>query len=317
MKSSRLEPGSRAELALIEQLKQARFDGVVIFTVYSQSSFPAVLLAYLAEIPLRLAHARENPYALLTDWLPEPEPQQLTRHEVQRQLDLVAAVGFHAADEHLHLRVAGEDRRNAMRKLEQAGVDPAQAWLVVHPGGSAPARRWQVEGFAAAAGTLAREDRWQVVLTGGRDETSLVEAVRAGTDARLYSLAGKLTLGELIALLQSARLLVSNNTGPVHLASAVGTPVVDLYALTNPQHAPWGVPQRVLWHDVPCKFCYKSICPQGHHDCLRLVTPQQVVAAVRGLLQEIQDPPGESHEASSLLPGARRDALDIPPRTGQ
>ncbi len=60
-----------------------------------------------------------------------------------------------------------------------------------------------------------------------------------------------------------APLLVSNNTGPVHIAAAVGTPVVDLYALTNPQHTPWGVPNRVLYHDVPCKYCYKSICPRA------------------------------------------------------
>ena len=73
---------------------------------------------------------------------------------------------------------------------------------------------------------------------------------------------------------------MANNTGPVHIAAAVGTPVVDLYALTNPQHTPWGVPNRVLFHDVPCKYCYKSVCPQGHHDCLRLVRPEDVVTAV-------------------------------------
>lgn len=70
------------------------------------------------------------------------------------------------------------------------------------------------------------------------------------------------------------------------MAAAVGTPVVDLYALTNPQHTPWAVPARVLFHDVPCKYCYKSVCPEGHHDCLRRVTPESVAAAVRDLLAE-------------------------------
>jgi ADP-heptose:LPS heptosyltransferase len=92
--------------------------------------------------------------------------------------------------------------------------------------------------------------------------------------------------------LARAPLLVSNNTGAVHVAAAVGTPVVDLYALTNPQHQPWMVPHRVLFHDVPCKFCHKSVCPEGHHHCLRLVAPRQVVEAARGLVAT--DPPNRS-----------------------
>jgi hypothetical protein len=100
------------------------------------------------------------------------------------------------------------------------------------------------------------------------------------------SLAGCLDLVELAALLEAAPLLVANNTGPVHVAAAVGTPVVDIYALTNPQHTPWGVPSRVLFHDVPCRFCYKSRCPLGHHACLRQVSPDAVVEAVRDLHAE-------------------------------
>jgi ADP-heptose:LPS heptosyltransferase len=80
--------------------------------------------------------------------------------------------------------------------------------------------------------------------------------------------------------------VLANNTGPAHIAAALGTPVVDLYALTNPQHTPWAVPNRVLSYDVPCKYCYKSICPMGHHDCLRRVAPEAVVAAVRDLFEE-------------------------------
>ncbi|NJL21916.1 MAG: glycosyltransferase family 9 protein, partial [Leptolyngbyaceae cyanobacterium SM1_3_5] len=98
----------------------------------------------------------------------------------------------------------------------------------------------------------------------------------------------RLNLPQLTALLEFAPLLISNNTGPVHIAAAVGTPVVDLYALTNPQHTPWGVPNRALFHDVPCRICYKSICPEGHHHCLRLVTPESVVAAAIDLLGETQ-----------------------------
>jgi len=87
-------------------------------------------------------------------------------------------------------------------------------------------------------------------------------------------------------LIAQAQALVSNNSGPVHLAAAVGTPVVDLYALTNPQHTPWQVPARVLNRDVPCRNCLKSTCPQGHHDCLLGVPATEVTAATVQLLQQ-------------------------------
>src|SRR5205085_9424931 len=102
-------------------------------------------------------------------------------------------------------------------------------------------------------------------------------------DVPSYSLAGLLDLGELAALIQLAPLLIANNTGPAHIAAALGTPVLVLYALTHPQHAPWMVNSRVLYHDVPCKFCYRSICPQAHHNCLSLVTPGEVVEAAKEL----------------------------------
>ncbi|RPI21326.1 MAG: glycosyl transferase, partial [Chloroflexota bacterium] len=68
--------------------------------------------------------------------------------------------------------------------------------------------------------------------------------------------------------------------------AAVGTPIVDLYALTNPQHTPWMVPNRVLNYDVPCKYCYKRVCPEGHHDCLRRVSPDTIVQAALELFEE-------------------------------
>jgi ADP-heptose:LPS heptosyltransferase len=122
------------------------------------------------------------------------------------------------------------------------------------------------------------------VFTGSAAEAALVESARARMPSPSVSLAGQLGLGELGALLSSARVLVSNNTGPVHIASALGTPVAVLYALTNPQHTPWLVPSRVLFHDVGCRFCYKSVCPEAHHACLEQVGPEQVVDAVRQLM---------------------------------
>jgi lipopolysaccharide heptosyltransferase II len=286
MKATAPRANSAPEYAVAERLRSGRFDAAVIFTVYSQNPLPAAFLCFLADIPLRLAHCHENPYQLLTDWVPDPEPARLTRHEVRRQLDLVAAVGCRTDDQRLSIRCSRRARRRVLRLLGEIGMDPELPWVVVHPGASAASRRYPAENFAEAARGLAAETGCQVVFTGSHHEQELVGHIRALMAAPSFSLAGRLRLEELAALLDLAPLLIANNTGPVHVAAAVGTPVVDLYALTNPQHTPWAVPSRVLFHDVPCKYCYMSVCPEGHHHCLRLVPPDAVVRAAGELLRE-------------------------------
>jgi lipopolysaccharide heptosyltransferase II len=280
---------SLADHVILQRLRQRRFDAAVIFTVYSQNPLPAALLCYLADIPLRLAHCRENPYQLLTHHVPELEPERIIRHEVRRQLDLVASVGIESRDEAMRLHVPESAREFALEALRAAGIDPLRPWLVVHPGASAPSRRYPPESYADAVRTLAIEDGLQIVFTGTNEESELVDSIRDRMGAGSRSLAGRLNLPEFAGLLSLAPMLLSNNTGPIHIASAVGTAVVDLYALTNPQHTPWGVPHRLLFHDVPCKYCYKSVCPEKHHDCLRLVSAEQVVRACRELMAEIGD----------------------------
>jgi lipopolysaccharide heptosyltransferase II len=285
-------PGSStasADLVFADGLRERGFDGAVVFTVHSQSPLPAALLLHLAGIPRVLAHCRETPYALISDWVPEPEADRATRHEVRRQLDLVGHVGFTSDDERLSFRVPPEAMRNLRdHVLPRLGIQPGDGrpWVVVHPGASAPSRRYRPDGYARAVGRLVREDGVSVVFTGSVGEIALVEEIRAGMEAPSMSLAGELTLGELSALLAIAPLLIANNTGPVHLAAALGTPVVDLYALTNPQHGPWMTPSRVLNVDVPCKGCRRSVCPLGHQACLSLVHPDRVVDAARELLAE-------------------------------
>ncbi|MFL6629637.1 MAG: glycosyltransferase family 9 protein [Burkholderiaceae bacterium] len=287
---------------LIERLADGRFDAAVIFTVCTQSALPAALMCRLAGIPLRLAHVRENPYGLLSDWVPETDlVLDDARHEVRRQLDLVGHVGWRTTDERL---------RFALRQPDVARID---AWLdgewmekgerplvVVHVGATAPSRRWPAERFGQVADVLAYEQGARIVFTGGADEAELVAAARACMRQPSHSLAGRLTLGQLGALIARADLLVGNNSGPAHLAAALGTPVVDVYALTNPQHTPWRVPSRVLSRDVECRGCLKSRCPQGHHRCIADVAPAEAVDAALSLLAQPRSAPSETHLLETL-----------------
>jgi lipopolysaccharide heptosyltransferase II len=272
----------QADLKMVEALRHGAFDAAVIFTVYSQSALPAAMLCYLADIPQRLAHCRENPYQLLTHWVRETEPEMCLRHEVRRQLDLVATVGAHTDEERLSIAIPEKVDTYVDELLGE--IEDHQPWVVVHPGATAASRRYPPEGFATVARRVVQELGHGVVFTGTEPERGLIDQIRAEMGVPSRSLVGVLDVPALAAVLARASLLISNNTGTVHVAAAVGTPVVDLYALTNPQHTPWQVPHRVLFHDVPCKYCYKSVCPEGHHHCLRLVNPDQVLQAVTELL---------------------------------
>jgi lipopolysaccharide heptosyltransferase II len=286
MKATHPRKEPTCDAAMICELQRRRFDAAVVFTVFSQNPLPAAMLCYLAATPLRLAHCRENPYQLLTNWVPDPEPQQGIRHEVRRQLDLVATIGATTRDERLSLEVSGAHHAAVPGLLEKAGINPFQPWMVVHPGATAPSRRYSTQQFGEVIQLLVRKHGFQILISGTGGEGHLVEEVRLLSHVKTASLAGMLSLGEFAAILASAPLLISNNSGPVHIAAAVGTPVVDLYALTNPQHTPWQVPCRVLSYDVPCRNCFRSICPEGHHECLSRIQPAAVVRAALELLEE-------------------------------
>ncbi|MFZ5520792.1 MAG: glycosyltransferase family 9 protein [Pseudomonadota bacterium] len=295
---------------LVRRLMQGRFDAAIVFTVCTQSALPAALLLRQADIPLRLAHSRENPYDLLSDWLREPDAiAPGMRHEVQRQMDLVAAAGLSPMQPAgpLVFAVHDADRRAAAAKLAQAGSRPDQPYVVLHPGATASSRRYPLAGYAAAVARL-QQAGVQVVAVAGGSEGALVAELQASVAAQggqpLPALVGALSLGELGALIKDAALLIGNNSAPAHLAAAVGTPVVVLYALTNPQHTPWQVPSRVLFHEVPCRDCLRSTCPMGHHDCLRQVPPQAVAQAALDLLQAAAGAPASRSGGGASRPAS-------------
>jgi ADP-heptose:LPS heptosyltransferase len=225
-------------------------------------------------------------------------------HEVERGLDLVAAVGMRASDDRLVLRVPDSARE------EIAGfVTDQRPLIVVHPGCSMPARTYPWSQYVEVIDMLVRDLGARVVLTGADDERSLVDAILADvkpwTGAQVMTAAGILDFPAFCALVQAADAVVTNNTGPMHMAAALGTPVVALFALTNPpeQWGPWKVPHRMLWHEVPCRLCYSRVCPTTH-DCLREVRPRQVVEAVADLLAGSELALASKQQSAPALSGA-------------
>lgn len=273
-----------APSAQVKALAARRFDAAVVFAGHAHDALPAARLCRDAGIPLRLAHARADPDGALTDRVPEREPATLIRHEVQRQLALVRHVGCAPADTSLSFVPRPADLAAQYARLRDAGVDADRPWLLLHPGAGPPAHRYPPGHWAELLRLLSRDPGLPLVLTGSAAEVPLVDAIRTRAGVPAVALAGRTTLDEFGAAIALAAVVVGGSAAPVHIAAAVGTPVVDLHALTQPQTTPWKVPNRVLFHDVACRFCGQDICPQAHHGCLAGVAPARVAAAVADLL---------------------------------
>jgi ADP-heptose:LPS heptosyltransferase len=273
------DPGR--EGSMIAELRRQGFDAAIIFTSYRESSLPAAYLCYLAGIPLRHAASIDGPGSLLTSRHRHPDR---TLHEVERGLDLVGGLGIPCADVDLVLRPSDEDLTwaTSIVESERRGREPV---VLIHPGCSCPSRTYPPEKFLDAARALSRELSARLIWTGAADEIQLVDDIRAELPEPGLNLAGATNLARLSAIIAAGDVAITNNTGPMHLAAAVGTPVVALFALTNPPEEwhPWKVRHRLLNQPVPCARCYKRVCPFGH-ECLRGVSARDVTNAVRELL---------------------------------
>lgn len=268
---------------IIETIRKQAFDAAIIFCVYTQNPLPAALLAYLSGIPLRLGYSHHNPYQLLTHWIPDPEPGQIVRHEVERQLTLVSAIGASTSDTRLSFQVPKESQGLIHHLLQQNNIK-TNSWFVIHPGAREARRRYPITDYIHALAHLLSHWHGKIVITGTLDEMELSNQLVAALGNRVISLVGQLSLGDFAALLEAAPLVVTNNTGTAHIAAAVGTPVVDVYARTNTQHTPWQVEHQVLFFDVPCRDCERGICGRRRHPKPMQITPKQLSQAITKFL---------------------------------
>jgi ADP-heptose:LPS heptosyltransferase len=268
------EPVDRGDIErLVDRLAALRADVAVIFGSFHQSPLPTALVLRMAAVPYVAATSVDYPGALL-------DVRHLIDddvHEVERALDLAAAAGFPLPP--------GDDRTLRMKRDPKAGsAAPAGDYVVVHPGASVPARAWSPERHAELVDELVAGGR-RVVVTGAPGEAELTAAVAGPPRAEVTDLGGRTTLAELAEVLARAGCVVVGNTGPAHLAAAVGTPVVSLFAPTVPavRWRPWRVPHELLYVDVPCAGCRARACPVSGHPCLGGVTVADVAGAVERL----------------------------------
>ncbi len=279
--------------ALIEAVSAGRFDRALILASYHQSPLPIALLLRMAGVRWIAADSEHYPGSLLD----LRHRRAAAQHEARAALALAEAAGFALP--------AGDD--GALRVRDTAdtthltGEDP---YLVVHPGAAVPARAWSPERAARAVAALDAAGH-RVVVTGGPGEKELTAAVAGeyGLD-----LGGRTDLRELAGVLSRARAVVTGNTGPSHLAAAVGAPVVCLFAPVVPAErwAPYGVPHVVLGRqDAPCAGTRARECPVPGHPCLDSVTDAELLSAVGRLTGTSTEGPARPAAASERAAAPR------------
>jgi ADP-heptose:LPS heptosyltransferase len=259
-----------AVAALVEALR-GRFDAALVLTSFHQSALPTALVLRLAGVPWIAAVSTDFPGALLDVRLPEPPDDP----EPVRMLAIAAGAGWPLPpDDDGALRLRPE--------LPVVGGLP-ERYVVVHPGADAPARAYPGERWTEVVGALAGEG-WRVVVSGSAAERTLTAAV-AGTSA--LDLGGRLDVAELASVIAGAEAIAVGNTGPAHLAAAVGTPVVSLFSPVVPlvRWAPHTAARVVLGDQTAaCAGSRARLCPLPGHPCLAGVAPTEVTAAVRNLV---------------------------------
>lgn len=302
----RPEPVERGHVdQLVDTVRALAPDRALVLTSFHQSPLPTALLLRLAGVPWVGAASTDYPGSLLD--LRHRPPDGL--HEVERALSLVRAAGYELPE--------GDDGRLAV-------LPPPKPWLpwvaslpwsddfvVLHPGASVPARAWPEHRWTELARLLSERGR-RVVVTGGPGERALTARVAAAYGSGdVVDLGGRTPLGELAGVLRAASVVVAANTGPAHLAAAVGTPVASLFAPTVPfeRWRPWGVPVVVLGRgDAPCRDTRVTACPFPGHPCLTSVTANEALQAVESLAPQRRpsrsspDPLGDG-ALSQTVPG--------------
>lgn len=263
-------------------LRSERFD----LAIDLQGLLRSGAVAWLSGIPLRIgfANGREGSPWFYTTQVSVPTVEM---HAVDRYLLVAEAIGVRVqGSPQFRFNVLDEDRAIIRNMLSEKGIPVDQPWVAMNVSARWTTKRWPVSSFAAVLDRLHEEGRGPVVVIGSAEDRCDVDALRAATTTPFTDLAGAVPLGCLPALLSKAAAMITNDSGPMHIAAAVGVPVVALFGPTSEvRTGPYGTGHCVLTGSVPCRPCFSRVCRHTPElECLRSLTPDDVAEAVRRLL---------------------------------
>lgn len=278
------EPGRHAgiigKMRLSEELRETRFDCAILL----QNAIEAAIIAKLAGIPLRAGYNSDGRGWLLTHSI--RRTAQIRRvHQIFYYLEMVQALGCRPAKRDVYLH-KGDDYDDLAEKLfSRFGIAGNKPLIGIAPGAAyGPAKRWFPERFAAVADWLISQYDAQALIFGSAGDAPSAAEVKKNSRYSLIDISGKTNLKEAIALIVSCDLFISNDSGLMHIAGALGVPTVAIFGSTNPAAtSPIGKNSVVVHHDVSCGPCLKPVCPTDFR-CMKLITVAEVCEAAGKLM---------------------------------
>ncbi len=279
-----------------KRLRQKSFDLAIILRF---DHWWGALLAYLAGIPRRVGYDIAEVRPFLTDIV----PYSPYRHEVEQNLTLVGRVtggkpghdrdsGRKSADWPLEFHLTDEDKLFAQSYLAEHGVKDDDLLIGIHPGAGAPVKLWKSEAWAQVADALAQQYGAKIILTGSAEEVPLCRAIGEQAATKPVVATGETTLGGLAAIVARCQLVLGVDSGPLHLAVAMGTPTVHLFGPVDSRaFGPWGDPARHIvvtsgMKCIPCNRLDYAPSELNQHPCVRDIAVEQVVEAAKRLLDQ-------------------------------
>jgi heptosyltransferase II len=279
--------GWRGRERLAKELHDRKFDVALLLP----NSFDAAWLVWRAGVPQRVGYARDGRSFLLTKAIPVPKPGEIPAHEKFYYLELLRRTGWTDSlgdDAHIGLQVSESARQYAEQTLAKAGARPGVLRIAVGAGASyGSAKCWPPDRFAKTLNEIGEGRDTDVILFGTATEETVSAAIAGDLRRAPIDLIGKTPLAELPALLSRCHLFLGNDSGAMHVAAAVGLPVVAVFGPTDPNGTAPVTPRATIVQQKPyCSPCFLRRCPTDHR-CMKAVTVEIVESAMRLRLAEV------------------------------
>lgn len=276
-----IHKGIRGKLHLARDLRQYRFDAAILL----QNAFEAALITFLARIPCRIGYDTDARRMLLTHAV--PCTSEIKReHQTGYYLNIIRSLGLEDDGEELYLQLSRESRVRAENILRRHGISPEERMIGINPSATfGPAKQWFPERYALLSDKIYESNQMPIILFGGPEDKELGRKISTMMQHRPIDLTGRTSLGEAMALIERCALFITNDSGLMHVAAALKTPLIAIFGSTNPTTTgPFSSNSRVVQIPMDCSPCLKPECPQGHLDCMEQIGVDAMFDVVKDML---------------------------------
>jgi len=285
--------GISGRIRLSRELRKKKFDTAILL----QNAFDAALITWLAGIPKRIGYKRDGRGLLLTDAV-SIKPEILEQHQVHYYLDLLNSAGIKTSVTEPYISISETERTWARNHLSSCFSDSTTPLIGINPGAAyGSAKRWLPERFAELIIKIFTEINGRVIIFGNESETEIANEIITEINrlkiklkienyrSRLLLMSGKTDLRELASLISECDAFITNDSGPMHMASALLVPVIAIFGSTSPvKTGPFGHIHKIISADISCSPCMKRVCPEEHLKCMTEITAGEIFIALKEVL---------------------------------